>query len=534
MLLWIPCRKWGTVIKKLVINSNVAETRIALLEGERVAELYIERHSKRGMVGNIYKGRVTRVLPGMQSAFVDIGVDRSAFLFSGDVMEPGAVKLSFQDEANSSRLVNNEQEFGDVPNAVSSGGKGEFVVTSPRTPIEKLLRCGQEIIVQVAKVPLGSKGPRVTMQIAVPGRYLVLMPDFSTIGISRRIEDEKLRDEIRAKVEQIRPPDMGLIVRTAAANVSIDTLKKDLEYLLGVWERIKDRQLHKSAPDLVYQEPDLVVKTVRDLYAEAVTQIVVDDAQAYTQLKHFLCDSIPGAVEKLTLYEGHNPVFDEYGIEMDLAKALARKVWLPSGGYLVIDQTEALTSFDVNTGKYVGSKDVQDTIFATNIEAALEIAHQLRIRNLGGIIVIDFIDMEKVEHRDAVCQRLEDMLKADKARTNVLPINELGLVQMTRKRTAESLERVLTEECAYCSGRGRVLTFATQSYDLVRDIERYALRTGGKQVRVKIRDDLKDWITENEALLLEAIIEKHGLSINFESSSLRVDALWDAPYEVIS
>ena len=516
------------MVKKLVINSNVAETRIALLEGERVAELYVERHSKKGMVGNIYKGRITRVLPGMQSAFVDIGVDRSAFLFSGDVLEPGAAKPSFHDEA----LPPNGSEAGALTE--SNTLKTESVSPYQRTPIERLLRCGQEIIVQVAKEPLGSKGPRVTMQIAVPGRYLVLMPDFTTIGISRRIEDEQLREEIRIKVEQIRPPDMGLIVRTAAANVCVETLKKDLDYLLGVWVRIKDRQIHKSAPDLLYQEPDLVVKIVRDLYAEEVKEIVVDDDQAYSQLKHFLCDSIPGAVEKLTLYEGRNPIFDEYGIEMDLAKALARKVWLPSGGYLVIDQTEALTSFDVNTGKYVGTKDVQDTIFATNLEAAVEIAHQLRIRNLGGIIVIDFIDMEKLEHRDLVCQRLGEMLKVDKARTNVLSINELGLVQMTRKRTAESLERVLTEECQYCSGRGRVLTFETQSYDLIRDIERYVLRTGGKHVRVKIRDDLKDWITENEALLLEAIVEKHGLSIDFESSGLKVDALWEAPYEVIS
>ena len=525
-------QKGTPVIKKLVINSNVAETRIALMEGERVAELYIERHSRKGMVGNIYKGKITRVLPGMQSAFVDIGVDRSAFLFSGDVVEPGTMRVPLHEENHTASGGRIQDEPTGMEGSVR--GKDEFALPPPRTPIEKLLRSGQEIIVQVAKEPLGSKGPRVTMQVAVPGRYLVLMPDYSTIGISRRIEDEQLREEIKVKVEQIRPVDMGLIVRTAAAHVSLDVLKKDLEYLLAVWGRIKDRQVHKSAPDLVYQEPDLVVKTVRDLYAEDVEQIVVDDAQAYSQLKHFLCDAIPGAVEKLALYEGHNPIFDEYGIEMDLAKALARKVWLPSGGYLVIDQTEALTSFDVNTGKYVGSKDVQDTLFATNLEAAVEIAHQLRIRNLGGIIVIDFIDMERAEHRDQVCQRLEDMLRADKARTNVLPINELGLVQMTRKRTTESLERVLTEECACCSGRGRILTFETQSYDLMRDIERYVLRTGNREVRVKIRDDLKEWIMENEALLLEAIVEKHDITIKFESTSLRVDTMWDAPYEVIS
>jgi ribonuclease G len=521
------------MIKKLIINSNVVETRIALIEGERVAELYVERHSKRGMVGNIYKGKVTRVLPGMQSAFVDIGVDRSAFLFGGDVVDrEGKMvgKSTMLSGRNSLRDDKAEGQLTDFAEEIEEKESDELL----REPIQNILSCGQEIVVQVAKEPLGSKGPRVTMQIAVPGRYLVLMPDFDTIGISRRITDEALRQEVKSRAEQIKPAGMGLIIRTVAAQMPIEVLKKDLEYLLEVWSLIKERKTSRSAPTLLYQEPDLVVKTVRDLYSDEIFEIIVDDAEAYNQLVHFLEDSIPGAVSKLRLYNAQNPIFDAYGVELDIAKALSKKVWLPSGGYLVIDQTEALTSFDVNTGKFVGTKDVQETILATNLEAATEIAHQLRIRNLGGIIVIDFIDMEKMEHRELVSQRLEEALKSDKARSNVLAINELGLVHMTRKRTMESLERSLTDMCPYCSGLGRVLTVETLCYDLMREIERYVLRTGNRQVKVRIRNDLKDWLLENEAILLESIIEKHKISIEFESNGVDISLLREAPYEVLS
>lgn len=503
------------VEKKLIINANVSETRIALLEEERVAELYVERPSKKGMVGNIYKAKVTRVLPGMQSAFVNIGVDRSAFLFGGDVLDPVFLKMLKEAETEAQR------------DALS--------VSENRTPIEQLLKSGQEIIVQVAKEPLGSKGPRVTMHIAIPGRYLVLMPDFDNLGISRRIEDEKARESIKQKVESIKPKDMGIIVRTAAFDVDLPLLEKDLEYLLEVWESIKDKKSKRASPSLLYQEPDLVVKTTRDLYSDDISQIIVDDAQAYSQLKHFLTDTIPGSSEKLSLYTKPNPIFDEYGIEMDIAKALARRVWLPSGGYLVVDQTEALTSFDVNTGKYVGGSgsNVQDTIVKTNLEAAFEIAAQLRIRNIGGIIVIDFIDMEREEDRVTVVQRLEEILKKDKARINMLPINELGVVEMTRKRTTESLERVMTEVCPFCDGRGRVHSIETQIYDLVRDIERHVLRTGNKKVKIRIREDIKEWFLNEESLLLESLKASLDLDITFEDTKLKMDALIEAPYEVL-
>ncbi|MBF0443477.1 MAG: Rne/Rng family ribonuclease, partial [Oligoflexales bacterium] len=494
--------------KKLVINANVSETRIALLEEGKVAELYVERHSNKGMVGNIYKAKVTRVLPGMQSAFINIGVDQSAFLFGGDVMDPAFIK-ALKEQKDSKPNEENDSQY-----------------SINRTPIENIIRNGQEIMIQVAKEPLGTKGPRVTMQIAIPGRYLVLMPDFNNLGISRRIEDEAQREEIRKRVETIKPPDMGLIVRTAAADVDVSLLKKDLEYLQEVWKNIKEKSLRRSAPALLYQEPDLVVKTTRDLYSEEISEIVVDDPAAYSQLKHFLTDTIPGSDGKLSLYKKPNPVFDEYGIEMDIAKALARKVWLPSGGYLVIDQTEALTSFDVNTGKNVGSSNVQSTILETNLEAAQEIVSQLRIRNLGGIIVIDFIDMENLEDRAKVNARMEEALKNDKARTNMLPMNDLCIIELTRKRTSESLERILTEICPYCDGRGRVHSMETIIYDLARDIERHVLRTGQKDIRLKVREDIKEWLINEENMLLEAIKEKHDITIRFEISDLNIKLLY--------
>ncbi|MFW7382016.1 MAG: Rne/Rng family ribonuclease [Oligoflexus sp.] len=496
--------------KKLVINVNMSETRIALLEGERVAELYVERDSKRGLVGNIYKAKVSRVLPGMQSAFVNIGTDRSAFLYGGDVV----------DEAYLENLK------------AAKGEEADPRDSSNRTPIEKILREGQDIMVQVAKEPLGTKGPRVTMLVTIPGRYLVLMPDFENIGISRRIEDEALRAQLEKDVESIRPKGMGLIVRTAAADAKLESLKKDLDYLLKVWATVKEKNGRTAAPALLYQEPDIIIKTSRDLYSDDVQEIVVDHAQAYSQLKHFLVGTIPGSDEKLQLYTEPEPIFDYYGIEIDIAKALSRKVWLPSGGYLVIDQTEALTSFDVNTGKFVGSVNAQETILRTNLEAADEIVHQLRLRNLGGIIIIDFIDMENVSHQEMVNQRLDEVLKADKSRTNVLAINELGLVQMTRKRTRESLERVLTVECPHCDGWGRVMSPETTVYEMVRDIERFALRTGLKQIRVRVRQDVLDRFLNEENQLYQELIEGYQLELAFDVIALTEDQLSEASYEV--
>lgn len=498
--------------KKLIINASASETRIGLLEGNRLVDLYVERHKKRGMVGNIYKAKVSRVLPGMQSAFVNVGVDRSAFLYGGDVMDPTHV-------ASLNSNLKNHQDPREVSN---------------RTPIEKILRDGQEICVQVAKEPLGTKGPRVTMVVTIPGRYLVLMPEFSSLGISRRITDEALRKKLTEEVEAFRPPAMGIIIRTAALEAPPGHLQKDLEYLLKIWESVAAKRNRSAAPSLLYQEPDIVLKTTRDLVTEDVSEIVVDDEQVYAQLKHFLQDSIPGADEKLVLFQGQGLIFDHYGIEVELAKALSRKVWLPSGGYLVIDQTEALTSFDVNTGKFVGSSNARDTILRTNLEAVDEIVQQLRVRNLGGIIVLDFIDMESYGDQQKVNERLAEALKADKSRTNVLAINELGLVQMTRKRTRESMERVLTVDCPHCSGWGRSLSHESTVYEMVREIERYYLRRGQKDIRIKLRDDVHEFLMNEEKPLFNSLVEKYQLNLSFELSALNSGMLRDSPYEVLS
>jgi ribonuclease G len=497
------------VEKKLIINANLSETRVALLEDDSLVEIYVERDSNRGLVGNIYKAKVSRVLPGMQSAFVNIGTDRSAFLYGGDVVDESYLK-QLKEKAN----------------------EADPRESTNRTPIERILKEGQDIMVQVAKEPLGTKGPRVTMIVTIPGRYLVLMPEFQNIGISRRIEDETVRQDLEAKVSEICPKGMGLIVRTAATEASSDQLQKDLDYLLKVWRDVKRSNSKSASPAMLYQEPDIVIKTTRDLYSDDVSEIIVDNEQVFRQLQHFLVGTIPGSDEKLKLHSAPTLIFDQYGIELDIAKALSKKVWLPSGGYLVIDQTEALTSFDVNTGKFVGSQNANETILRTNLEAADEVVKQLRLRNLGGIIIIDFIDMENLAHRERVNQKLEDALKSDKSRTHVLAINEFGLVQMTRKRTRESLERVLTSDCPHCSGWGRVLSQETLVYDLMRDIERYATITGKKHIHVKAREDLIDRIKNEEKQLYLELLDFYQLEVDFTSTSISIEQIKETPYEV--
>jgi ribonuclease G len=505
--------------KQLIINTNSSETRIALLEKERVAELFIERHAERGIVGNIYLGTVMRVLPGMQAAFINIGTERTAFLYGGDVIDPESLKEQ-RNEANAVTDLSPEELREKNMKA--------------RKPIEKLIKEGQHIVVQVAKEPLGTKGARVTMFLSLPGRYLVLMPDFTHIGISRRIEDEAERTRLTDIVRQIKPDDVGVIVRTAANGINEVHLQKDLKFLAKLWKSVEAKKKRGESPSLLYQDLNLILKTTRDLYADDIERIVVDDPEAHEELKRFLNATIPGASKKLFPYEDKLPIFDVYGVEMDIGRALSSRIELPSGGYLVIDQTEALTSFDINTGKYVGSASAHETILKTNMEAVKKIVAQLRIRNIGGIIVIDFIDMERLEDRDKVFNALQEELKSDKARTNVLRISELGLVQMTRKRTSESLERQLTEPCPMCEGRGRIRSTTTEAHDLLREIRRHTLQTGQRNVKVRVRDDIRDFILKDERALFEKLVAEFGLTVEFKSTALTLKYLNDDPYEVIS
>jgi ribonuclease G len=454
----------------------------------------------------------------MQASFVNIGLDRTAFLYIGDVIDPQAL-------ASATAAAND-------PNLTPEDLKERTSVE--RRPIEKLLKEGQTVVVQVAKEPLGTKGARVTMFLSIPGRYLVYMPDFNHIGVSRRIEDDDERKRLTDIVSQIKPVKAGVIIRTAAKSVDSGELQKDLKYLVKLGRSVNAKIKRTPAPSMIFQDLGLITKTTRDLYSEEVRRIVIDHEEAFSDLQKFLSATIPKASKKLELYDDKTPIFDVYGIEMDIGKALGARVDLPSGGYLIIDQAEALTSFDVNTGRFVGQLSAQDTILRTNLEAVKQVVAQLRVRNIGGIIVIDFIDMENQSDRDNVYETLQLELKKDKSRTNVLKISELGLVQMTRKRTSESLERQLMEPCLYCDGRGSVRSTASEAYDLLRELCRHAVQTGQKRVSVKVRKDISDYIQSREALLFESIKKRYKLKVNFQQTDISLKQLSEAPYEVLT
>jgi len=454
----------------------------------------------------------------MQAAFINIGLDRTAFLYVGDVLDPDSLKSDDTSPENTTL----------TPEAIKDRSSIE------RRPIEKILKEGQRIVVQIAKEPLGTKGARVTMFLSIPGRYLVLMPDFKHIGVSRRIEDEDERERLTSLVQEIKSEDSGIIIRTAAKDISQDLLKKDLEYLLSLGEKVSKDAKTASTRTLIHSDLGIVEKTVRDFYSDEVSQIIVDDAGTFEKLGRFLKSTIPNSIEKLQLYTDITPLFDVYGIEIDIGRALGARVELPSGGYLIIDQAEALTSFDVNTGRFVGQLSAHETILKTNMESVKQVVAQLRIRNIGGIIVIDFIDMESLEDRETVYEALQTELKKDKSRTNVLKISELGLIQMTRKRTSESLERQLMEPCFYCDGRGRIRSTASEAYDLLREISRRAIQTGQKKVTIRVRKDIKEFIENKESNLFEKIKTKHKVKINFQVMALTTEMLNDTPFEVLS
>jgi ribonuclease G len=440
--------------KELVINTTSHETRVALLEGGHIAELYIERERERGIVGNIYKGRVIRVLPGMQAAFVDIGLEKAAFLYVADV---------FDEIEEVERHIEGDEVIT---------GQSEGETSSSLPPIEDLLKEGQELLVQVSKEPIGTKGARITSHVSLPGRHLVYMPTVDHIGISRRIECETERERLRKVVEEMREPGTGFIVRTVSEGKSADDLRQDMEFLVGLWKNISRGVDAVSAPELIHSDLDVTSKVLRDILTEDVQRIVVDNLDEYNKINRFLHTFMPRINYRVDYYEGEEPIFDAYGLEVEISRALGRKVWLKSGGSIIIEQTEALTAIDVNTGRYVGKHNLEDTILKTNLEALKEIAFQLRLRNIGGLIIIDFIDMEKEAHREKVHAALEEVLKGDKNKTNILKISELGLVEMTRKRVRESIGRTLCEPCPYCEGKGYVKGKLTIIYEILRELHR--------------------------------------------------------------
>ncbi|UFS72035.1 ribonuclease G [Geomonas sp. RF6] len=467
---------------ELVINTTSHETRIALIENGTIAELYVERSRVKGIIGNIYKGRVVRVLPGMQAAFVDIGLEKAAFLYVADVFDAMEEYETFIE-----------------------GEEGEEQVPHPLHPIEELLQEGQELLVQISKEPIGTKGARITAHISLPGRHLVYMPTVDHVGISRRIEDEAERERLKEIVDRIKPPGGGFIVRTVSEGKTEEDLVADLNYLTKLWDEIYKRNEKAGAPTLIHSDLDVTQKVVRDILTETVERIVVDSKPEHDKIVQFISTFMPKMKYSIELYEEEEPIFDHFGLEVEISRALGRKVWLKSGGYIIIEQTEALTAIDVNTGRFVGKHNLEDTILKTNLEAVKEIAYQLRLRNLGGIIIIDFIDMEKEVNRDKVYTALEEALKSDKSKTNILKISELGLVEMTRKRVRESLGRMMCEPCPYCEGRGYLKSKITVCHEIFRELRREMLDLRGSKVMLTVHPQVADLLYDEERRGLEEL-----------------------------
>ena len=465
---------------EIICNTTGRETRLALMEEGRLAELHIDRGDARGYVGNVYKGRVVRVLPGMQAAFVDIGLDRAAFLYVGDIYQ----ELLHMHEP--------PDEVADDAAPPAPEAKPRATSRAGQPAIQDLLSEGQEIVVQVAKDPIGTKGARLTTHIALPGRYLVFMPTVEHVGISRRIDRDKERRRLRDIVETHRSKGAGYIVRTVCEGQPAETLRADMDFLEKSWKRVQEGARSKGPPALLHAEYGLVLRAVRDLFDDDVERMVVDDKRLYDDIRTFMDDFMPSARERVHLYRGTEPIFDTYGVEAEVARATGRKVWLKSGGYLVIDQTEALMAIDVNSGKFVGSSSLEDTTLRINLEAVHEVVAQLRLRNIGGIIIIDFIDMDREQNRDKVYRALEEALKRDRARTNVLRISDLGLVEMTRKRTQEGLDRYLHDDCPTCNGTGHIRSLPTLAFEILREVTRECARNSTGTVFANVTPAVAD------------------------------------------
>lgn len=483
---------------EILINVTREEIRVALLEGGQVVELYVERKRDASLVGNIYKGKVVKILPGMQSAFVDIGLEKAAFLYVADI------KTDVDEYAS---LIEEDEVSSPIDTNIGVSKK-----TRQELSIEEILQEGQEILVQVSKDPIGSKGARVTTYVTLPGRYLVLMPGVEHVGISRRISDETERARLKSIVEELRPKGYGMIIRTASESCTEDEIRRDLEFLILLWENIQKKRDRVSAPTLLYSDLDLAFRSVRDLMNQDVERLVIDDETEFDRIREFVRTYFPKLLEKIELYTDIEPIFEVFGVELDISRSLGRKVWLKSGGYIVIDQTEAMTVIDVNTGKFVGKEDLEDTILKTNLEAVKEIAYQIRLRNLGGIIIIDFIDMERPENRERVFNSFIDAMKRDRAKNTILHISELGLIQMTRKRVRESLGRVLCESCPYCEGKGYVKSPRTICYEIFRKITRIA-RQGAERLVITAHPSVAELLSDEERAGIEEIENKYGVKI---------------------
>ncbi len=486
---------------EILIHVRHNETRVAFVQNGVLTDLMIERTQSKGLVGSICRGKVARVLPGMQAAFVDIGLDRAAFLYVGDVRSDISGK-------NNSEIIWDEDDNQKSGTILFDEGANEKEENRP--PIQDLLREGQDILIQVAKDPLGTKGARITTHLSLPGRHVVYMPTLDHLGVSRKIEDEVERDRLKTVVEKYAPAQGGFIVRTAAEGATEESIENDIKYLASLSQEITKNYQKKKAPGLIHTDLDVELRAVRDLLNDEVTRVIVDHHEVYKKVSKFISQFMPKLKNKVELYGAAQPLFDKYEIDLEVSRSLGRKVWLKSGGYIIIDEAEALVVIDVNTGKFVGKKDLEDTILKTNLEAVKEIAHQLRIRNCGGIIIIDFIDMEKELNREKVLEALQEELKKDRAKTSITGMSSLGLVEMTRKRVRPSLLKALCEPCNYCDGKGYIKNKNTISGEIFRQIERdiYMLKSNSDSILVHCHPSIADWIYDEESISLE-LLEKN-------------------------
>ena len=483
---------------EIIINADSGETRVALLERSVFTELHIERERSKSVVGHIVKGRVSRVLPGMQAAFVDIGLEKAAFLYVGDYFD------------------NSLGDDGDkAPPGPSRGRNGRRGMAPPR--IDTVLSEGQEIVVQIAKAPIGTKGARITSNISIPGRHLVLTPASRRVGVSRRIGSDKERKRLREVVESLRPKDLGFIIRTAGDKARDADLEADIRYLDSIWRSVQTRRAEKPAPCVLHAEHDLPLRIVRDLAGPQTSRIVVDSAEIHEALKTFVSEFVADPKPELEHYQDSLPIFNRFGLEEQIHANLERKVPLRSGGSLVVDQSEALTAIDVNTGRFVGKRDLEETVYKTNLEAVQEVVRQLRFRNIGGLIIIDLIDMESADHREKVYRALQDALRSDKARTNIFKISELGLIEMTRKRTRENLIQTICEPCGHCEGRGYMLSGESVSYNLLREIRSALPRFSGQHIAITVAPRVAERLLGSEHKTLVGLSEELGRKIEIRA-----------------
>lgn len=483
---------------KLLISYTPFEIRVGLVEDQTLVEFNVERPSEKNLVGNIYKGKVVKIVPGINSAFLDLGLERTAFLFGDDLVP-----------------------LGDI----------EWTKEVTPSNLQEILKEGQEILVQVTKEPLGQKGARVSTNLTLPGHYLVFLPYFQHVGISKKIKDDELRQNLRESVERLRPPETGWIIRTAAVEADDESLKREMEFLLCLWEEIREKSKKLKAPALVYEELNIAFRAIRDHFTKEISSIVVDDREFYQRLADFLERYFPEFLPQLELYEGKEDLFYVHGFQVDVKKLLAKKIWLKSGGFIVIEPCEAFTAIDVNTGRYLGEGELEETILKINLEAAQEIAYQLRLRNIGGLIVIDFIDMEDTKNQELVLETLKNALKKDKAKHSFLPITSFGLLQMTRERRRDSLYEIFYDTCPFCGGEGKIKSKRTVYYEILRRIRKMGPHLKGRKLEIEVHPHLTEIIGE-EIYYLEELERKFNFKAVLKSNEDLMP--WDYKFHLIT